>query len=97
MLQLSYSQLANRRAKATSREKFAWGLFFRDYFTREERINRNVNGIGGRAKLNPMKLQAIRDHTFRMWPVTSPGNMKKEDEAWKEFLKLITKNNSNNK
>ena len=56
-----------------------------EVFTREERMKSNVNGGQKKPKLDPKKVEAIRNATFIGYPI----EIRKQDGVWKDCIKAI--------
>ena len=74
---------------SSSRKNFAANLV-RQLFTEEERAASNVRGKGGKAQLNPAKIDVVRIKAIEMWPLESYENEKK---AWSDCIKAIDEAN----
>ena len=76
--------------EASSRKNFAVKLC-RQLFTEEERSKSNVSGKkGGKAQLNPVKIDIVRTKTFAMFPTETGGSEKK---AWSQCVVAIDEAN----
>ena len=54
-------------------------------YTKEERKHRNVNGLRGKAKLDPVKMAAIKETVFQLEPSTKAD----KELCWSECVKQI--------
>ena len=82
---LNSDVIMNIRYVSSSRRNFSANLNHK-LFTMDERKMSNVNGVLGKSKLDPVRVQYIRKVTFQIYPVTS-----KESEAveWSSCISAI--------
>ena len=67
----------------------------REVFTKEERISSNVNGLKGKTRLDPNKMELVKSLTFVLRPA-KPGE--NGEEVWrKECVKAIDASNRTSK
>ncbi|XP_071944710.1 uncharacterized protein [Antedon mediterranea] len=55
------------------------------YFTTEERVRCNTSGMRGAEKLDPIRMQKVREYTFRISPI--PHGL--QGDTWKRCLQSI--------
>lgn len=76
--------------KAEKRHIFAWHLV-KDAYSASELRGRNCRGKSGKLKLDPMKLNLIRQQVFQYFPVLPAGDTDEEEKAFKDCIKAIDK------
>ena len=66
----STSFLSNIRLRSCSRKNFAANLV-RAVFSEQDRAASNVNGKNNKKKLDPTRIQAIKEASFKMFPCST--------------------------
>ena len=75
----STAKLMKLRSKSNSRRNFAKKIAVVSY-SEKERLESNVNGKAGKKKLDPERMDKLREAVFLLYPLEYKENMK---EAWR--------------